>query len=134
MRRSIQISRYNFDFDQEPFTEADLQGEFETSRVYGSDTKRNLARVMEAQVNLAILLTDILALVYPINSLDHNSLMAMPAVTKRLRDELIVWETKSEALVLASDSSPAPHPSVRLFWGLTQIYYWSVTRSTLFQD
>ncbi|KAH6995914.1 fungal-specific transcription factor domain-containing protein [Ilyonectria sp. MPI-CAGE-AT-0026] len=125
VRRSIQISRYNFDFDQEPFTEADLQGEFETSRVYRSDAKRNLARVMEAQVNLAIILTDILALVYPINSLDHNSLMAMPAVTKRLRDELIVWETKSESLVLASDSSPAPHPSVRLFWGLTQIYYWS---------
>ncbi|KAH7142915.1 fungal-specific transcription factor domain-containing protein [Dactylonectria estremocensis] len=125
VRRSIQISRDTFDFDQEPFVEADLEKEFETSRVYGSETKRNLACVMEAQVNLAIILTDILALVYPINSLDHNSLMAMPTVTKRLRDELIVWETKSEASVLASDSGTAPHPSVFLFWGLTQIYYWS---------
>lgn len=124
MRRAIQISRDSFDFDQEPFAEADLENEFETSRVYGSETKRTLACVMKAQVNLAIILTDVLALVYPINSLDHNAVMAMPVLTKRLRDELIVWETKSEASVLASDSAAVRHPSVSLFWGLTQMYYW----------
>ena len=82
VRRPIQITRDSFDFSQEPISEADLESEFKYSQVYDGETKRSLARILKAQIDLAIVLTDIIALVYPINSLksfDYNSLMRMPA-------------------------------------------------------
>ncbi|KAM5342838.1 hypothetical protein ACJ41O_013804 [Fusarium nematophilum] len=66
MRRPIQITKAHFDFDTNPVLGfSDLENEFERSRVYNSGTKRSLAEILAQVVELYVVLTDILMLVFP---------------------------------------------------------------------
>jgi hypothetical protein len=126
VRRPIQITRDSFDFSQEPISEADLESEFNYSQVYDSETKRSLARILKAQIDLAIVLTDMIALVYPINSLksfDYDSLMRMPATIQQCRESLDNWFGQLLEKSTALGSLSTRHKSVSLFHGLTQVYY-----------
>ncbi|KAK1969265.1 fungal-specific transcription factor domain-containing protein [Colletotrichum sublineola] len=68
LRRSLQITRSHFDFDSnEALGFSDLADEFERSRVYNPDTKRCLAEILEQLVELCIVLTDTLILVFPLD-------------------------------------------------------------------
>ena len=125
VRRPIQITRDNFDFTQEPISEEDLESESEFSQVYDTDTKRTLARIFISQVDLAIALTDLLSLIYPMNSvksLDFNTLMCIPSAMQRCRNDLEKWSVTHAGLPTIGIMSTR-HKSVSLFNGLTQIYY-----------
>ncbi|KAK2017174.1 fungal-specific transcription factor domain-containing protein [Colletotrichum eremochloae] len=68
LRRSLQITRSHFNFDSnEALGFSDLADEFERSRVYNPDTKRCLAEILEQLVELCIVLTDTLILVFPLD-------------------------------------------------------------------
>ncbi|KAI6783173.1 Cutinase transcription factor 1 beta-like protein [Emericellopsis cladophorae] len=68
MRRPIQITRAHFDFDSNPtFGLADLADEFNRSRVYNGETKRCLGGILAQLIDLYIVLTDILMLVFPLD-------------------------------------------------------------------
>lgn len=66
MRRPLQITRAHFNFDTNPpLGSLDLADELETSRVYDATTKRSLAGILSQLVELYVVLTDILMLVFP---------------------------------------------------------------------
>lgn len=67
MRRPIQITKDQFGGDFHPLGIVDLADEFECSRVYNAATKRILAEVLAQWIELNIILTDILMLVFPLN-------------------------------------------------------------------
>lgn len=68
MRRPLQITKSHFDFDSNPtFDLSDLASEFGASRVYDTDTKRCLADVLAQIIELYVVLTDILMLVFPLD-------------------------------------------------------------------
>ncbi|WYZ43857.1 hypothetical protein EsH8_VII_000293 [Colletotrichum jinshuiense] len=68
LRRSLQITRSHFDFDSNDILGfSDLSDETERSRVYNPGTKRCLAEILEQLVELCIVLTDILILVFPLD-------------------------------------------------------------------
>ncbi|KAK6215270.1 fungal specific transcription factor domain-containing protein [Colletotrichum tabaci] len=68
LRRSLQITRGHFNFDSGEMLEfSDLSDELERSRVYNPGTKRCLAEILEQLVQLCIVLTDILILVFPLD-------------------------------------------------------------------
>ncbi|PNH44324.1 hypothetical protein VD0004_g3339 [Verticillium dahliae] len=68
IRRPLHITRAHFDFDKNSILGyADLSDEIERSRVYNPGTKRCLAEILEQLVELCVVLTDILILVFPID-------------------------------------------------------------------
>ncbi|KAB5578351.1 fungal-specific transcription factor [Coniochaeta sp. 2T2.1] len=68
VRRSIQITRAHFDLDaNSPLGSADLADEIDRSKVYNADTKRALIDIMSQLIDLCVLLTDMLVLVYPLD-------------------------------------------------------------------
>ncbi|EFX04401.1 fungal transcriptional regulatory protein [Grosmannia clavigera kw1407] len=68
LRRSIHITRAHFDFDANPpLNCADLADEIERSPVYNPGTKSCLNEILVHMVKLCVVLTDILALVFPLD-------------------------------------------------------------------
>lgn len=135
VRRNIQIDRARFNFAaNEPLGYADLESEIEHSRVYNPKSKRCLLRILEKFIELCIILTDILGLVYPLGerrSAGYTSI-SDPSKVWRAKNALREWE-KGAALRLQNlinttveslDSSEGiPHPSVTLYIDLINMYY-----------
>lgn len=68
MRRPINITRAHFDFDANPILGfRDIANEFDRSKVYNADTKRCLAEVLAQLIELYVVLTDILMMVFPLD-------------------------------------------------------------------
>lgn len=68
MRRPIQVTRAHFDFDETPTLGfSDLADEFDRSKVYNTATKRCLSEILAQIVELYVVLTDILLLVFPLD-------------------------------------------------------------------
>ena len=68
LRRSIQITRAHFDFDSnDALGPPDMADETDRSRVYNPDTKRALIEILAQMMDLCVLLTDVLVLVYPLD-------------------------------------------------------------------
>ncbi|KAL2755720.1 hypothetical protein ACRALDRAFT_1082152 [Sodiomyces alcalophilus JCM 7366] len=71
MRRPLHLTRAHFDPDAAPNCPAlgvpDLADEISRSRVYPPATKRSLAEVLEQLVELCVVLTDVLVLVFPLD-------------------------------------------------------------------
>ncbi|KAL2065772.1 hypothetical protein VTL71DRAFT_3442 [Oculimacula yallundae] len=130
VRRSIQITRANFDFNLPRLTEKDLEPECTSSCVYDAETKRDLIRVFLAQLDLAVELTDALSYVYPANGfrsfdiLDYNEVMSMPKKIEMYLENLESWHTRFNEWVVPGAFSKK-HKSVMLYSGLTSIYFQS---------
>ena len=68
LRRSIQVTRAHFDFDANSTLGAeDLADEVERSKVYNPGTKLALIQILAQMIDLCVLLTDMLVLVYPLD-------------------------------------------------------------------
>ncbi|RDW77465.1 hypothetical protein BP6252_05518 [Coleophoma cylindrospora] len=131
LRRSIQITRDTFDFNQEPLSKEDLEPEFDHSCVYSSETKRYLAEVFTAQLKLAVELTDVMSLVYPSNDfsvldqLDPETLEKLPDKISYCRKRLDGWNKDKTYFTLEKQDRKYRHESIILYHDLTQIYYQS---------
>lgn len=128
MRRSIEIGHEHFDFTQPRLDESDLSHEFEFSQVYDRATKVELAHILAAQIDLAVVLTDVISLVYPargyrsFDKLDYNTMRSMSPKVKECMNSL------AKSYTLFQDTCPLHlgtrlHESVSLYNGLTRIYF-----------
>jgi hypothetical protein len=87
VRRSIQITRAHFDFDaNSTLCAADLADEVDRSKVYNPDTKRALIDILGQLIDLCVLLTDMLVLVYPLDDTPGWGKMMRPDEMERVRD------------------------------------------------
>ncbi|UPL02999.1 hypothetical protein LCI18_013933 [Fusarium solani-melongenae] len=74
LRRSLQVSRLHFDFDQAiPLGFADLMDEVERSMVYDAKTKWYLMELFVQFVELCSVLTDVITLLYPLDDMPNWS-------------------------------------------------------------
>jgi hypothetical protein len=128
VRRPIHITHSTFDFSQPKLSANDLEPEFGKSRVYDEETKRDLATVLLAQIDLAIELTDPISYIYPANGfqsfdkLGYGDRLLMQPKIKRCGESLDIWHSGFEQSIGAG-TWPTKHKSVVLCAGLTSIYY-----------
>lgn len=125
MRRPIHITHEHFDFHACPLVDSDFADEFDRSQVYNPATKRSLAGILAQSVQLYIILTDILLLVFPVNvSLSqpkhtHEDLSRL----HNCRDALSRWYTSGFPTVLESQSEDVDRDSIVLYTNLLSMYY-----------
>ncbi|KAH6663322.1 cutinase transcription factor 1 beta [Plectosphaerella plurivora] len=139
LRRSLQITRAHFDFDgAATFGFADLAAEASRSRVYDPDTKRCLAEILEQLVELCVVLTDVLILVFPLDDSPGWGRDMRPAERETLRDCKVAlrrWYKGATRRFPASGGSAVARPggrgsefhhdSVILYTNLMYMYYHS---------
>ncbi|KAF5021355.1 hypothetical protein F66182_6600 [Fusarium sp. NRRL 66182] len=108
----------------------DLVGECHRSFVYDADTKIRLAEILDLLVELCIILTDILNLVFPIEDClkpDGSFIESLDRI-QSCRLALDRWHGQAVVRLLNTDTSPASlerHDSVILFSNLVDMYYYS---------
>jgi hypothetical protein len=151
VRRGILIGRREFDFERNtPLGVSDLEDEAETSKVYNSGTKRALLEILEHILELCVILTDILALVFPLDD-PHGQATRERRPDEHMkaeecRRELRRWYNQAtlkfpEAGAGRHFSQQRPrtagtekefrHGSVTLYMNLMYIYYQCVLRGPL---
>ncbi|KAF5004781.1 hypothetical protein FDECE_8738 [Fusarium decemcellulare] len=132
MRRSIKITRDHFAFDTVPLNSADLESEFDRSKVYDFKTKKSLAEVFSHSVRLYLILTDVLMLCFPLDGTQGWKQQAKAEDSHRLngcREALQRWYTyaithfpEDQCRVLetgaSSQDQTTAHPSVMLYRNL----------------
>lgn len=127
LRKPLQITPFSYTARLEPLTQQDFQEEFCRSVVYDPRTKRNLAEILYFQCQLAIILTEVLALSYGPTALDPTySLDQFDGTLSRIhaaRTMLSRWKVEAESAfsVFLVDSSA--HRSLTLFSSLIYIYF-----------
>ncbi|KAJ2905581.1 Cutinase transcription factor 1 beta [Zalerion maritima] len=133
-RRGIQITSSQFDFrNNSVLGYTDLSGETEHSMVHDPDTKRQLAGILEQLVELCIVLTDILALVFPLE--ESPGWRAVHAndqeKVRRYKMALRRWHRSAVSRLAAFKAQPAlsepesQHGTVILYTRLLFMYYYS---------
>ncbi|KPM37419.1 hypothetical protein AK830_g9122 [Neonectria ditissima] len=140
MRRPIQITKAHFDFDSNPVLGfADLENEFERSRVYNPGTKKTLAEILAQVVELYVVLTDILILVFPLDDTPGWGRQLKPGDEGKIKEcktSLRRWYRSATSRFPLFGGSPLSrggadngkefqHDSVILYTNLMYMYYHS---------
>lgn len=140
MRRPIHITRAHFDFDENPtLGYPDLADEIDKSRVYSSGTKRCLVEILAQLIELYVVLTDILMLVFPLDDTPGWGREMKPEDTGRVRECKVAlrrWYKDATLRFPMFGGGPTPraaggsnretrHDSVILYTNLMYMYYHS---------
>jgi hypothetical protein len=129
VRRHLQITPGNFNLELDRMTEEDLDDEIYHSEVYDAETKRLLARVLQVQCELALVLTDVIMLVYTPNGFGQPRSLTEPQFSKTikelgdLRGNLMQWSNDAKYALGPGLNSDKAHESVILYSGLTFVYF-----------
>jgi hypothetical protein len=131
VRRPIQITRSHFDLSEPGLGVDDLCEEFGQSHVYNYKTKQLLAELLAAQCTLAVLLTNIITIVYPPDGMrqDLHCSDDLARATRKLdacRSELTHWYAQTRDLIVDRNLPSDMHKSVTLYAVMLDIYYQSV--------
>ncbi|PQM43872.1 hypothetical protein VE01_10768 [Pseudogymnoascus verrucosus] len=130
VRRPLFITNAHFDFGNSPLTANDLDEEISYSNVYDSETKRSLAELLEVLCNLAVCLTDIIMILYPINgnpttSLNELGLTRLRVHIERGKADLSQWFDNASVHFPTPAGLGDTHGSVILHTNVVYIYYYS---------
>lgn len=130
VRRAVLISNEHFDFNQK-FTEEDLEHEIGFSRVYDSETQRQIVKTIVAQCELAVVLTGVLSTCYPMDGSHSLGRFASPDLKntkgriQQNRSNLLDWFTGFSLQAPLHRETKMLHVSVTLYTNLLYIYYHS---------
>ncbi|RAQ56846.1 hypothetical protein COH21_012993, partial [Aspergillus flavus] len=126
LRRRSQLTPKDFDPENNPLEEADFGKEIQESKVYDVHTKRILFTALKQQCRLAIIITDMVSLIF--SSCDGSSMglpsKDFPACMSRCmktRNRLRQWETETRYALSTAPSEV--HHSVMSFIKMTYVYY-----------
>jgi hypothetical protein len=133
VRRKIQVTHDDFDFDQAGLEENDFIEEKSNSQVYSPDTKTILAQIIAAQCELAVSQTPTMMAAYQFDHSQQSGTPALPNMLtamngiERARTELAVWSRRYRK-TLKSFADSARHAqdssaSIALFADMTLIHY-----------
>ncbi|RFU28416.1 hypothetical protein B7463_g7917, partial [Scytalidium lignicola] len=130
LRRPLQITTDNFNFNQGCLTTVDLEGEIYHSSVYSPDIKTDLSKIVVSHCQLAVAVTKLVVTVYPAKGFDHSKLRTKDELIERLhilddaRSLLDQWKRSS---VISSDFLPGNvHTSVLLNTIMISLHYYKV--------
>ncbi|KAF3393962.1 hypothetical protein F1880_004799 [Penicillium rolfsii] len=135
MRRPLQILPTHFDVaSRDPLMMDDLSDEIHTSRVYDSETKGMLCKIMTSLCRLAVSLTNVIMTLYPLDPFPDGQggggQSAEIASIDDIQSRLQYWATTHMLRPSPEDSNC--HPSVAFFKQLTALYFESA-RLALYQ-
>jgi hypothetical protein len=130
VRRPLQITGEEFDFNEAtPLSAEDFENEIECSKVYDSSSKQSLVQLLLTLCDLAVCITDVIMVVYPLSgppdltlSSDQKADQCLCRIESCISD-LNGWFEK------ATISFPTPagigdiHSSLILYTNLMYIYY-----------
>jgi hypothetical protein len=125
----LYITNDHFDFKtNQPLTAEDLASEIDNSKVYDSDTKRSLAELLAVLCELAIILTDIIMVVYPVCETPFSTtadmvLSQVRVGIDRCRFDLDKWYDGTSVQFPTPAGLGDSSASVILFTNLMYIYY-----------
>ncbi|KAE8141322.1 hypothetical protein BDV38DRAFT_268575 [Aspergillus pseudotamarii] len=124
LRRRPQITSVEFNMGANWLKEEDFADEIVNSRVYDPQVKIQLFQVLQEQCKLAVLLTDMVALVFSSQGVSSPSLslaefQAVLAAIRRIKRYLTKWEAVSIV------PPPTSHETVCFFTHLTWMYYYA---------
>ncbi len=129
VRRPLQVSPADFVSHQPPLSVHDLQSEVGRSKVYSPNTKVLLNQLTVALCELAVVVTDVIMLVYPLHESIDSILSTEEKATQSLnlvatcRCALTGW-FKKIFMTFPQPSRPGyVHKSVILYTDLMYIYY-----------
>jgi hypothetical protein len=106
-----------------------LADEVDRSKVYNAETKRSLIEILALLVDLCVLLTDMLVIVYPLDDAPGWGRLMKDDDIRRLKDgkrALIGWHKLAKLRFPMSGASgrrQPSHDSVILYTNLLYMYY-----------
>ncbi|KAJ5287120.1 hypothetical protein N7478_002806 [Penicillium angulare] len=117
-----------FGLSMDHLNEDDLADEILYSPVYTADAKRLLLKLFQAQCRLAIILTDIVSIVFSIFDgysprLSSNGLQRSMLEVKELRDRLTRWKDDTQSRIYQRDS--LQQGSIEILTNLVLMHYQS---------
>ncbi|RYC82392.1 hypothetical protein BFJ63_vAg14698 [Fusarium oxysporum f. sp. narcissi] len=126
LRKPLQITPSSFNVSLDPITLEDLADEAETSAVYDSRTKRQLADIINYQCRLAVLLTDTLSICYGPNAFDITySLDNFEQTLSQIRtakSNLARWKKEADRALHPFLNGKGAHRSTTLISSVVYIY------------
>ncbi|RKL16062.1 hypothetical protein BFJ68_g5313 [Fusarium oxysporum] len=126
LRKPLQITPSSFNVSLDPITPDDLADEAETSAVYDSRTKRQLADIINYQCRLAVLLTDTLSICYGPNAFDITySLDNFEQTLSQIRtakSNLARWKKEADRALHPFLNGKGAHRSTTLISSVVYIY------------
>lgn len=127
LRRRPQVASIDIYGCQDWPSEADFGDELHTSRVHGHATKIQLLIAFQEQCGLAVLLTDLVSLVFTpgVTARNNSSVAEVCRSLKRVEDikqSLIQWETQTQTPPNLNVDSTFENP-VGALRSLTFMYY-----------
>lgn len=129
LRRAPQICPSHFDLRLEGLDEIDLSDEAEHSQVYDTQTKILLAKLLRCQCNFALVLTDILMMVYSPRIYTEPVVLQEDRILQQLteldlvKDKLSAWFSEAEQILNLILQSESAYASTRLYSELIYMCY-----------
>ncbi|KAH8667895.1 fungal-specific transcription factor domain-containing protein [Ilyonectria robusta] len=134
MRRPIQITMDQFDYNASPLGVADLDDEFQRSRVYNPETKKALAEVFAQSIQLNVVVTDILMLCFPLQGWNQAAKSDNAARSMQCKRALNGWYEQAtlRLAIVPGDNGPRSllddensHESITLYRNLMLMHYYT---------
>lgn len=128
LRRRPQITSINIHGCRECLTEDDFEDEMKHSPFYNYEDKQHLLAALREQCNLAVLLTDLVSLIFSprvpltMSSTTTEEFSAMTSAIGNINKSLIQWEAQAQHPPNPSASLKAHDPCAALK-NLTFMYY-----------
>lgn len=140
VRRPLHISSMDFDFNMEPLTKADFENEIFTSKVYDATTKLSLIQLLLTLCDLAVALTEVIMMVYPLNesivsglSTEQKTDLSLNRIESCKR-QLNLWYEKATIKFPTPAGISDSHESLILYTNLMYIYYHSAILAILHHE
>lgn len=127
LRRQPQIASNNLHGCRDWLGEEDFEQEMHGSPVYDFDAKKGLFKALQDQCRLAVLLTDLVSLVFTprvtaIASYSKEAFRALMCTVEDIKRSLVSWEAQAQAPDI-SDGMARSHDPTLTTKNLTFMYY-----------
>ncbi|KAJ5355539.1 Transcription factor [Penicillium cataractarum] len=127
LRRQPQIASHNLHGCRDWLREEDFEQEMHCSPVYDFDAKKRLFKALQDQCRLAVLLTDLVSLVFTprvtaMASYSKEAFRSLMCTVEDIKTSLVSWEAQSQAPDIA-DGMAGNHDPALTTKNLTFMYY-----------
>lgn len=123
VRRPLHIGPADFNFNLAPMTKDDFENEVTRSRVYDPSTKRSLAGIFVVLCDLAVVFTEVIMVVYPLNEYSDMGVENTIDQVSMCKFGLNTWFEKTTVSFPTPAGLGEVHESVILYTNLMYMYY-----------
>lgn len=123
VRRPLHISSTDFDFTAAPMVREDFYSEVTKSKVYDAASKRLLTDLFITLCHLAVVLTDVIMVIYPFSEYSDTGIEASLGRIATCKSGLNSWFERATLLFPTPAGLSDTHESITLYTNLMYMYY-----------